>query len=168
MVNSRPGCPQCHGPRQRDYPGWDGDAVRSSHRLVRSVGALLILAAFALGCNSSPFQRLDPSGTKWTVTEIAGVELPVDDLVTVAFDESGGYVITGPCRVVTGEIWIDTDGQGFGFFSPTVHRNACTHGAIDEAAVSALLGVEGWDVLSADRILLLGPSRIELVRASGE
>lgn len=116
------------------------------------------------GCASSPFQRLDPSGTTWTVTEVTGLALP-DSSVVVAFDDAGGYTISSPCQVVTGETWIDTDGEGFGFFKPAVRTADCNDPALEVAVIAALLAVQGWDVTDSDHITLLGPSSITLVRS---
>ena len=136
----------------------------SNPAIGRGLAIVLILFGLITGCGRSPFQRLDPSGTAWTVVEVTNVDLP-DASVVVAFDDTGGYTITGPCRVVTGERWIDTDGEGFGFFKPTVRTTDCSDPGVDEAVIAALLAVQSWDVTDAEHITLAGQSTIKLSRS---
>lgn len=128
--------------------------------LLGLVLALNILTA----CDQSPISRLDPSGTSWTLTKLAGAELPADPVV-IEFDDNGGYRIIGACQTVSGERWIDTDGDGFGFFDPVVLSRDCDAPGADSVAVRSLLGVERWEVVDDATLRMTGVRSVELSRA---
>lgn len=126
---------------------------------------VLILAVNVVSaCERSPISRLDPSGTSWTVTDLAGAELPAEPVV-VEFDEVGGYKIIGPCQIVVGDRWIDTDGDGFGFFDPVMQPRECDPPGADSVAVESLLEVERWEVIDQTTLEMTGVRTVELSRA---
>jgi len=129
-----------------------------------SLLVLILALNVATACDQSPISRLDPSGTSWTLTELAGAELPVEPVV-IEFDEVGGYKIIGPCQIVSGERWIDTDGHGFGFFDPVMQPRDCDPPGVDSVAVEALLGVERWEVIDQTTLKMTGVRTVELSRA---
>jgi hypothetical protein len=106
---------------------------------------------------------LDPSGTSWILTELEGDELPADPVV-IEFDDVGGYKIIGPCQMVSGQRWIDTDGDGFGFFDPVKQPRECDPPGADSVAVESLLGVERWDVIDEVTLQMTGVRTVELSR----
>lgn len=119
----------------------------------------------ACGLLDVPAYEVDLVGAPWVVRTIDGQAIEEQPPPTVTFQPADRLAVWTGCRDGTGAFTYDTDGSAILIARLALLGEPCegTAGDLENRLLSALYGVEEWDVVR-DGIRLIGPVELRLER----